>query len=30
MSQELINSQVDEMPNRLRDVINGHGDITGN
>lgn len=29
VSQEFINSKVDEMPNRLRDVINGHGDMTG-
>ena len=28
VSEEFINSQVDKMPNRLRNVINGNGDMT--
>lgn len=29
VSQEFINSKVDEIPSRLRDITNVHGDMTG-
>ena len=29
VSQEFINKRVQEMPDRLRAVIDGHGELTG-